>query len=177
MFSSISPQILVALASALIAAVVTLLSVYLTNINNRKNEEAKYARSQEFEREIFKRQKLEELYLLFSKWDTDLVAIGYFYIRAMNGAMSEEDALVSGSKNQISEKDYLQRITMMIDLYFSELKNDFDTVLDSREKVASFCGKPIPQGARVENLIDAMEDFRETSRDFKQSMVGLTNAL
>ena len=103
--------------------------------------------------------------------------MGYFYIQAMNGAISEEDALVSASKNQMSEKDYLQRITMMIDLYFSELKNDFDTVLDSREKVASFCGKPIPQGTRVEDLISALEEFRETSRDFKQKMSGLTNAL
>lgn len=168
MFSSISPQILVALASALLAAAVTLASVYLTNLNNRKTEEAKFARNQKAERENFKREKLEELYLLFSKWDADLAATGYFYIQAMNGVMSEEDALIGASKNQISEKDYLQRITMIIELYYSELNNDFDTVLDSRGKVASFCGKPILQGTRVEDLISALEEFRVTSRGFKQ---------
>lgn len=177
MFSSISLQILVPLASAILAAAVALLGVHLTNLNNRRTEEDRFARNHKAEREIFKRQKLEELYLLFSKWDADLLQLGYLYHNAIRGEISEEKALLYAHNNKISGKDDLQRITMLLDLYFSQLRTDFDTVLDSRGKVLSFCEKPITLETPEEDLISIMDEFSASSWGFKGKMLELAAAL
>jgi hypothetical protein len=106
-----------------------------------------------------------------------MVSLSYFYLRVMTGETQEEDALVSASKNQLSEKDYLQRILMMVDLYFPELKNDFDKVLEARENVWSFCSEVIPPGTGTEDFIRAQEEFRKTGKSFMQKIAGLTHAL
>ncbi len=175
MFDNVSPQVLVALASAILAAVVSLTSVYLTNLNNRKTEKDKFEMNRVAEREKVRRGKLEELFLLFSKWDADMVALGHFYLRVITGETNEDEALVNVSKNQISEKDYLQRITMMIDLYFSDLKTDFDKVLDARESVWSFCSKIMQPGVRIEDFIKVQEEFRGIAKEFKAKMAKITN--
>lgn len=177
MISSISPQVLVVFATALLTAVVTLTSIYLTNLSQRKTEEAKFERNKEAERTNFKREKLEELYILFSKWDADMVSLSYFYLRVMTGEAQEEDALVSASKNQLSEKDYFQRILMMINLYFPELKDYFDEVLDTRENVWSFCSEVFPPGTGPEDLIRAQEEFRKAGKNFMQRIAEFTHAL
>ena len=177
MLNSISPQVFVALATALLTAAVTLISVFLTNLSQRKTEEAKFERNKEAEYTVFKREKLEELYLLFSKWDADLVSLSYFYLSVMTGEAQEEDALVSAKKNQLSEKDYLQRILMMVNLYFPELKDYFDEVLDARENVWQFCSETFPPGTGAEDLIQAQEEFRKTGKNFMERIAELTHAL
>ncbi len=134
MLDSDSPQILV-LVTAILTAVVALASVFIANMGQRKIEEAKFKRIKESEYAVFKREKLEELYLLYSKWDADMAAMGYIFLPVITGEVSEEEALIRANKNQMSEKDYLQRILMMVNLYFPGLKDDFDQVLDAREKV------------------------------------------
>ena len=177
MTSDLSPQVLVALATALLTAVVTLTSVFLTNLGQRKTDKAKFERNKEAERIVFKREKLEELYLLFSKWDADMVSLSYFYLQVITGKAQEEDALVSARKNQLSEKDYLQRILMMVNLYFPELKDHFDGVLGARENVWSFCSGVFPPGAGVEDFIGAQEEFRKAGKNFMQKIAELTHAL
>lgn len=176
MLNSIFPQILVALVTAILTAAVTLTSVFLTNLNQRKVEEAKFKRNNEAARANLKREKLEELYLLFSKWDADMMSLVFSYLQVITGKIREEDALVGASKNQMSEKDFLQRITMMINLYFPEIKNDFDGVLDARESIWAFCNESIRPGVGVEDFIRTEEVLRKAAKDFKQKMAGLSNA-
>lgn len=177
MLDSISPQILVALATAILTAAVTLASVFLANIGHRKTEEAKFERSKEAEHAVFKREKLEELYLLYSKWDADMAAMGYIFLPVMTGEAREDEALLSASKNQLSEKDYLQRILMMINLYFPDFKDDFDEVLAAREKVWPYFSQSLPPGTRVEDFIQAQENFRMVGKYFKQKLAELAHAL
>jgi hypothetical protein len=177
MLDSVSPQILVALGTALLTAAVTLTSIFLTNLGQRKTEEAKFERSKEAERTVFKREKLEELYLLFSKWDADMVTLGYLYLPVITGEAVEEEALVSANKNQLSEKDYLQRILMMVNLYFPELKDDFDEVLGARENIWPFFSKHFPPGAGLEDFIKAQEEFRKIGKSFMEKIAEVTHAL
>lgn len=177
MLNSVSPQILVALVTALLTAAVTLTSVFLTNLSQRKTEEAKFVRNKETERTVFLREKLEELYLLFSKWDADLVSLSYLYLPVMTGEAQEEDALVSANKNKLSEKDYLQRILMMVNLYFPELKDYFDEVLEARENVWQFFSEAFPPGTGKEDFIQAQEEFRKTGKNFMHKIAELTHAL
>jgi len=177
MINSISPQVLVALATALLTAAVTLLSVFLTSRSQRKNEEAKFERDNKAKRSIFKREKLEELYLLFSKWDADLVTLSYLYIQVITGKAQEEEVLLRANKNQLSQKDYLQRILMMIHLYFPEFKEYFDEVLETRENIWSFCSEAFPPGATPEDLIHAQEEFRKTAKKFMQKIAGIAQTL
>ncbi|BAV33754.1 hypothetical protein SCL_1443 [Sulfuricaulis limicola] len=177
MLNSVSPQVLVALVTALLTAAVTLASVFLTNLNQRKTEEAKFERNKEAEHTVFKREKLEELYLLFSKWDADLMSLSYFYLSVMTGEAQEEDALVSASKNQLSEKDCLQKILMMVNLYFPELKDSFNEVLDARENVWQFCSKALPPGTGAEDFIQTQEEFRKTGKNFMEKIAELTHTL
>ena len=177
MLNSVSPQILVALVTALLTAAVTLTSVFLSNLSQRKTEEAKFERNKAAERTVFKREKLEELYFLFSKWDADLVTLSYLYLPVMTGEAREEDALVSADKNKISEKDYLQRILMMVNLYFPELKDSFDEVLGARENIWKFFSKIFPPGTGNEDFIQAQEEFRKSGKNFMQKIAELTHSL
>lgn len=177
MIDSVSPQILVALVTALLTAAVTLASVFLANLGQRRTEEAKFERSKEAEHAVFKREKLEALYLLFSKWDADMAALGYIFLPVITGEVREEEALLSASKNQLSEKDYLQRILMMVDLYFPNLKDDFDKVLDAREKVWPYFSEKLPPEIRVEDFIQAQENFRMVGKNFKQKLAEIAHAL
>lgn len=177
MLEIFSPQILVALLTALLTAAVTLISVYLANMGQQKTEEAKFERNKEAEHAAFKRKKLEELYLLFSKWDADLAALGYLFIHVIEGKVSEEEVLQSASKNQLSEKDYLLRIQMMVDLYFPNLKNEFDLVLDAREGVWQFVSDKFSSKVRVENLIEVQENFRTKGKEFKKKISEIANTI
>lgn len=65
----------------------------------------------------------------------------------------------------------------MINLYFPELKENFNEVLEARENVWSFCTEALPSGAGTAAFIQAQEEFRKTAKNFMQKMVELAHAL
>lgn len=164
-------QLLPQLLTAVLTALITLSGVYLANRYQRKTEEDKFNRAKESEIERFKQEQLEELYLLYVKWDGDLASLADLFFQAHIGVSQTEHPFITASKNKLSEVDCFYRIMMIVELRFPEFKPGFNRVLDARSNVMQFCGEVIPKGKSPMDMAQALDDFRDISKEFKEKLI------
>ena len=143
MFDNISPQVIVGLLSALLAAVVALGSVFLSNFNQRKLVKETFELNKKSEQAVFLRGKLEELNLLFMKWQEISLLRAFIYEELINGEINQSEAkmrvetLINPKQREISIEDNLQRIEVIINLFFPSLRNLMIEVINSTIKIPS----------------------------------------
>jgi|APSaa5957512535_1039671.scaffolds.fasta_scaffold24925_2 hypothetical protein len=161
----------------LITAAVTLISVYLTNLGHSKREREQFQRSEKQSKTELRRIKLEELYILFSNWGTDVSALYMTFVPVILGAMAEKDAWKITQNNKLSENGSYQRISMIIHMYFPQLVDDLSDVLKSRDKISGFLGENRPKDKDTKEFLQAYDSFDKTIKEFKEKIAGISNAL
>ena len=124
----------VAFITALFTAGVTLLSVYLTNRGNTDRLKIQLEHDRSFKKEELYREQLEELYLLLEEWLSSLLTYYLPYMSVMKGELSYNDALDQTIDLGNSRKVNYKRLEMLIDIYFSEVKQEFALLLEKRSK-------------------------------------------
>ena len=135
MLSSIPSQAWVAVITALLTSCLTLKSVWLSNRANNKRLKIQLEHERKTRDEEIIRDRLEELYVLSNKYFSILVGHYLPFRMVMEGEITFNQALdmsiESGSKSDCEP----HRVTMLIDLYFPEIKPAFDEIMDIREKL------------------------------------------
>ena len=174
---NLSPQLIVALITAILTAAVTLLSVYLSGLEQRKRDQAKFEIEKNQQREKIKRLKLEELYILFSKWEADISSLYMLFLPVIAGRMAEKDALDTANKNKLSEMGAFQRIDMIVHLYFPELIEQLNVVLKSRDAVSRFIGENRPKDNNDKEFLQAQRFFKKTANEFMHKIADIAGAL
>lgn len=125
---------LTALVSAIITATITLIGVWLNNRSNTYRLKLQLEDSRLTKRDEILRDRLEELYLLSEKWVNALSSNYYPYFSVMKGEMSYNQALdmtIEQCKNNTCD---FNKINMLIDLYFHDIKLHYDEVCEARSK-------------------------------------------
>lgn len=125
---------LTALAAAIITATITLIGVWLNNRSNTYRLKLQLEDNRLTKRDEILRDRLEELYLLSEKW-VNALSTNYFpYFSVMKGEMSYNQALdmtIEQCKNNTYD---FNKINMLIDLYFHDIKRHYDEVCEARSK-------------------------------------------
>ena len=134
-FKSIPSVAWIALVTAILTSGLTLTGVWFTN--RAANQRLKI--QLEHERKIrdteLTRKRLEELYILSNKYLNTLVSHYLPYRMVMKGELTFNQALdmtiESGSKKEYDP----HRVSMLIHMYFPEIKPAFDEIMDIRGKL------------------------------------------
>jgi hypothetical protein len=113
--------IYVGFLTALFTAIATLSGVFLTNIANNQRLALQLNHERQTKQKELMREKLEQLYILFKKWDLTVQNVYINYLRAMKGNITYDTLLKIESERSDKSVDY-NRLEMLIDLYFPNIK-------------------------------------------------------
>lgn len=131
----------VAILTALITAAVTLLGVLFTNLGNTARIRLQLEHERSLKKEELYRERLEELYVLFETWSTSLFIYYLPYISVMEGKISYNDALDQTIKQGSESSADFHRLQMLVDIYFPEVKPEFNALLEYRSKTNDILSK------------------------------------
>lgn len=112
-----------------------MLGVWLTNHANTQRLRIQLEHERKIRKEELLRDRLEELYVLSNKYLDTLVSNYLPYRMVMKGQLTFNQAL-DMTIESTSKRDYdPHRVTMLINMYFSEIKPAFDEIMSIREKL------------------------------------------
>jgi hypothetical protein len=171
--------IYVAVGTAILTATVTLLATYFNNRANTQRLQNQMYHEQTSRRLQLRRERLEELYVSSIKWF--LGVDGYFlnYMSVMNGNLTEEQAEELFHKHALSQKVDYQRLEMIIDLYFPQLKKDFEcvhaTFSEGKALVREYTHQPNRTNELAMNSLGSLrtlfERYRKTKQQFRNAAI------
>ncbi|MCP4267517.1 MAG: hypothetical protein GY777_18460 [Candidatus Brocadiaceae bacterium] len=172
-----SPQLIVALVTAAVTATVALISVHLTHRGQRLRDEAQFKREHDLAKTEFTRKRLEELYELFAKWESDVGNLYLTFLPVVSGNMSEKDAWDISTKNQLSDKGSWQRLNMIVNMYFPELNEHLEPVLIARTVASRFIDGGQLSSENQKRFNQAQQNFDEATDNFLQEIAKTSHAL
>ena len=128
----------IAFLTALFTAVATLSGVFITNKANNKRLALQLNHEQEIKQKQLMREKLEELYLLFKRW-TFIIDMTYInHARAMKGDIDYQTMLDMEVERDNKNTFDFNRIEMLIDLYYPNIKPAYEGLIETRTKANQF---------------------------------------
>jgi len=130
-----STEILTTLITVVITGFVTLFAVHLTNRANYKKLLLQTELEREFKTKEIVRERLEELYLITDVWLNANVTYWLPYQKVMLGELTYDQALDITIKQGGNNKYEFNRIKMLIDLYFSSVRKEYDELLAVQNKI------------------------------------------
>lgn len=171
---SLQPQGFGVLIGASVTFIASIIVLIFTNRGHDKRQKLQHYHENAISKARFYREKIEDTYLSFSKWERNFVAMYVGLLVYVKGEVSEKDAfdlIKMNQTNQIEFGNNRDKVEMLITLYFPCLIPQFENVMIEREKVAQY----FPQ--RNESLIGdyagycaAQISFEEKSKEFKEAL-------
>lgn len=124
---------LIALSGVLVGSTFTIIGTWLTNKANLRRLEIQLEHEKEITKENIIRSRLEELFILSDKYFNALISYQLPLRMVMKGEISFNDALDLHIKWSDESKDNFQRVDMIIEMYFTELKKPYNEILLIRD--------------------------------------------
>lgn len=160
----------IATLSGLIAAASTLAAVFLTSRFNARltqlNLDAQ-ARRQSLELKI---ARLEELYVLFAKWETNLASVYLAHLRCYMNKLSYNQVMELTKTQNVLLPGENQRMAMILNIHFPILAREYEPVEAARKEIATFLDDPATTRLSSSNFVAAQEQFERACADFKQKV-------
>ena len=103
--------------SAILGAMIALISVYLTNRSTTQRLRLQFELERETRERDFRRDKLEELYLLHEGWLNAFATSNLPFISVMKGEITYNDALDMFIENNKTRTIDFKRLQMLVGLY------------------------------------------------------------
>ena len=155
------------IATAIISASSALLGVYVSNKSQEKRLKIQFENDAKIRSIELKKSKLEEMFILFQKWEMDISCLYIRFIPVYKGEYSAIEAREHSAENSLQEKGDHQRFQAILNLYFPEHKNNFNNVMIKRSDVLKFC----KGGIEVTNqnlalFYQAQKDFEAENSEF-----------
>ncbi len=167
----------VPMLSALIAGLATLAGVLIANIYNLKTSKAN-AEIAKQQQHINKRlEKLEDLYLLFEQWQTKLTNVYLIHLRVYVGKLEHNQALDLINESYGEFDNVFQRMQMLVNIYFSEVRPEYNQVMDVRSQLASYLGAPEETKLDAKSFVKGQATFGVVCNNFKETLCKLQRAL
>lgn len=130
-------QALIAFIGVFVGSIFTILGIWITNRANLKKQEIQFEHEKQQNKEVLLRNRLEELYILSDKYFNTLVSHQLPLRMVMQGEMSFNDAIDLHIEWAKEKKFDFQRVEMIIEMYFSELQEPYNEVLEIRDRLSS----------------------------------------
>lgn len=164
--------------TAIISATAALLGVYLSNRAQEKRIKIQFSNDRAEKNLQFKREKLEEMFNLFQKWEIDITKCYLGYNDVYKGICDYATASKYSNEHMVQEKGDYQKFQTLLQLYFGELVVDFNTVMNARGKVFVYCKSN--SDYRLENLKSfhkEQEEFETIAANFRGKIVEFSKTL
>ncbi|OCH07264.1 hypothetical protein A6E10_19445 [Aliivibrio fischeri] len=120
-----------AIAAALLSSGLTLLGVFISNQSSYKRLKLTLDHEQKIKVEDRKVERLEELYVHSKRYLNTTVTYFFPYISVMKNEMTYNDAL--DQTIEIKTNYDPERVYLIMDMYFSSLRDDFKKVEEARD--------------------------------------------
>jgi hypothetical protein len=131
-FQQVPATLYVAALTGFITAIATLSGVFITNRANNERLSLQFRHEQNEKHKELIRDKLEELYILFKQWNTNISIVYLNQTHVMAGNLDYKNALeMDKDRGEKGAVDF-SRLEMLIDLYFPRLKPDYVKVIEAR---------------------------------------------
>lgn len=131
-FQQVPATLYVATLTGFITAVATLTGIFFTNQANNERLRIQLNYEQKEKQKELIRSKLEELYILFKQWHTNITSVYLTHASVMAGKLDYKSALEMEKDRQEKSLVDFNRLEMLIDLYFPKLKPDYVKVIEVR---------------------------------------------
>jgi hypothetical protein len=163
--------------SGAIGALVTLLAVAVTGsfsfrVAKLNLEEQRRQRSEEKRLE-----KLEELFLLFDKWQLNLSTIYLHYFRCYKGLLKFDQVTELVMSPTLLSPGDAQKYKMLLEVHFPPLREAYAPVEEARKRIVPFLSDPKVSKLSVQDFENAQVAFEEASEDFKSCISSLARNL
>ena len=122
-------------STAILGALIALVSVYLTNRSNTRRLKLQFELERATKEKEFIRDKLEELYLLHEAWLNALATSNLPFLSVMKGEITYNQALDMFIENNRTRTVDFKRLEMLVDLYFPDIKPAFNRLSVARDGV------------------------------------------
>jgi len=151
----------------LITAIATLTAVFITSYFNMKSLEKNLRFQSQIKKYEIKLNKLEDIYELFEKWETNFSITYLNYLYFHNKKITEPE-LQELMKNSTSVSGGFQKMIALLNIHFPELEEEYKKVNLARSKVVEYI--KIEQGINIQNFIQAQENFEKVAKKFKKQI-------
>ncbi|WP_100658791.1 hypothetical protein [Alteromonas flava] len=171
-------NILLALGAAIISAVAAISGVYFTNRGHEKRLRIQFENDTKIRETERKVKKLEEMFILFQRWEMDVSCLALTFIPVYEGECSASEAKADSALNRLQEKGDYQKFQAILNLHFPELKDEFWKVMHKRGEVMKFCRFNVEVNSeRLKLFISAQKDFENQTAEFRSHMSELAHGL
>lgn len=165
------------LIAAAIAAGATLIAVLLTSLFNYKT--AKLNNQTQIKQKIkeLKLERIEELYLLFDKWQINFSSIYIFHYRCYIGKLTYSQVLEGTTKLDLLAPGEHQKYQMIMTVHFHPLLKDYERIEKARRLIAPFLSDPLGSGLSAQDFERYQINFEQESELFKTKISALAHKI
>ncbi len=164
--------------TAIISASAALIGVYLSNRAQQKRMELQLSNERAEKNIQFRREKLEEMFNLFQKWEVDITKCYLVYNDVYKGTHDYATASKFSNEYMVQEKGDYQKFQTLLQLYFSELAGDFYSVIESRGRIFTYCRSNSDYSVEnIESFYYEQEKFETIAAYFRGKIVDFSKTL
>jgi hypothetical protein len=165
---TLQPQVFGALIGASVTFVVSIVVLIFTNRGHDKRQKLQHKHEHKVSMERFYSEKIEDIYLSFSRWERSFGSIYVSLIGYVKGELSESDAY-SLFKN-LGESGNIDKVEMLISLYFPWLLTIYKDVMAERYKIVKYFPPSRSLIGDYAGYCIAQQSFEKRSGEFKEAL-------
>lgn len=163
--------------TALIVSISTLLGIYFTNKFNSKQAKVNLEFTRDQKMVELRLQKLEELYLLFEQWEAFLSSTYLIYSHVYIGKLNYTQVLDMVNNKSEKENVDFHKIQMLVNIYFSEIRDDYEKVIATRSSLSKYLSDPSKNNLKTNNFFNDQEEFDVICKQFKNKLSDIQKLL
>ena len=163
--------------SGAIGALATLLAVAVTSFFNFRVARLNLNEQRRHRSEEMKLEKLEELFLIFDKWQIHFSNIYLYHLRCYKGLLTFAQVLEAVNGSTSLAPGDAQKYKMLLEVHFPSLRTAYAPVEQARQMIVPFLSDPSVSKLNAKDFVNAQVAFEEASEKFKSCISSLALGL
>lgn len=165
------------LIAAAIAALATLLAVLITSTFNFKTAKLNNKTQNQQKTKEIKLSKIEDLYLLFDKWQINFSNVYLLHYRCYKGKLTYTQVLDETMKLDLLAPGDYQKYKMIMAVHYPSLLNDYKVVENARSLLSPFLSDPNESRLSASDFEKLQIHFEKQAEEFKIKISSLAHRI
>lgn len=161
--------------SGAIGAMATLLAVVVTSFFNFKVAKLSLDEHRRHRSEELKLEKLEELFLLFDKWQLNFSNVYLCHLRCYRGKLQFNEVFETVKGFNLLTPGDAQKYMMILEVHFPSLKVAYAPVEEARSRIVPFLNDPAVNKLSAKEFEIVQVAFEEACEKFKSCISSLAH--
>lgn len=167
---------LTAVYAAAVSAAAALIGVIVASLFATRTARLNHREQRAHRMDERRLDRLEELHMLFDRWEMNFSQIYLLHLRYFKGKLSFVQVMDLVKELDVLGKEDLQRMNMILAMYAEPLSKDYQQVQEARKRIVPFLAESAPSSLSEAAFIGAQEHFERTAEDFKLLIAQLAKA-